>query len=178
MYTNSQRTVLPPFHRSGRGSLVRETLVQGHTGAAGRAGPRTCLMDPFFKPLKSQPEAALDSPPLPQPLPASGRARGRILDRSPGPPQDIPPEPLRFAWLPHQSSRSQTDSTTEERSPEPAPLPRLRPKSPPLAGPRSAGPTALALPPPRLGGRATSSSRPAWGWVGRAGGVASTPASN
>lgn len=79
-------------------------------------------------------------PPVPQPLPSSDLARGQVLARYSGPPQDIPPEPQQLAQLPHQSSRRPPASTAEKRSPEPAPLRRLRPESPPLAAPRSPGP--------------------------------------
>lgn len=95
---------------------------------------------PPSNPSSLSPGRALDSPPVPQPLPSSGPARGHILARYSGPPQDIPPEPPQLAQLPHQSSRRPPASTAEERSPEPAPLRRLRPESPPLAAPRSAEP--------------------------------------
>lgn len=45
------------FHRCGSRSSGRERLIQGHTGAEGRIGPRTWLGAPSFKPLKSQPGA-------------------------------------------------------------------------------------------------------------------------
>lgn len=116
---------------------------------------------PPSNPSSLSPRRALDSPPAPEPLPSPGRARGQILARYPGPPQDLPPEPPQLAPLPHQSSRRQPASPAEERSPEPAPLRRLRPESPPLAGPCSAGPgrsslasafvsVASPLPPPGL----------------------------
>lgn len=171
MCTNSQRTVLPPFHRCGRRNSVREKTDPRSHGGCRKSGASNVVHGPFLQaPQVSARGWHTTHPPLPEPLPASGRARGQILDKYPGPPQDIPPEPPQLAQLLHQSSRSQTDSTAGERSPEPAPLRRLRPESPPLAGPRSAGLAALAQPLPRLGDRATSSSG--------AGGVASSLSSN
>lgn len=166
---------------------MRERLVQGHTGNCKKSRASNLAQGPFLQAPQVSARGWRSTPP---PNPPTSRAPARLRPGprpdsgqiSPGPPQDIPPEPPQFAQLPHQGSRNQTDSTTEERSPEPAPLPRLRPESPPLASPCSAGLAALAQPPPRLGGRATSSSGAAGRWGGRgggeAGGVALSPTSN
>lgn len=157
--TNSQRTVLPPFHLCGSRSSGGERLIQGHTVAERRVGPRTRLIAPSFKPLKSQPEAGARLAP-------SSRAPPLLR---PGPrPDSWPyiPDLLRLSHLSPHSSRSfrtialvasqpgppRSAHLSPRRSGGPAPSPRPLPVSTQPAL------TALAQTPPRLGGLATSSS--------------------